>query len=109
MTLRRKCESTLFRDVGRFSRNRVVLVFDPKYGWLVVGTWLLNGWKMVVEHFAVVESWLEGGMNDGQYRTRTVNARTRGFLSDGRKEDDGADKSASNSAAELQIQSQSSL
>ena len=32
----------------------------------MVGTWLLNGWKMVVEHFAVVESWLEGGMNDGQ-------------------------------------------
>ncbi len=29
-------------------------------------------------------------------RTRTVNARTRGFLSDGRKEDDGADKSAAN-------------
>lgn len=23
---------------------------------------------MVVEHFAVVESWLEGGMNDGQDR-----------------------------------------
>ena len=39
------------RDVGRFSRNRVVLVFDPKDGWLVVGTWLLNGWKMVVEQF----------------------------------------------------------
>lgn len=53
-------------DAGWFSRNRVVLVFDPKDGWLVVGTWLLNGWKMVVEHFAVVESWLEGGMNDGQ-------------------------------------------
>ena len=30
------------------------------------GAWLLNGWKMFVEHFAVVESWLEGGMNDGQ-------------------------------------------
>ena len=44
----------------------------------------------------MVESWLGGGMNDGQYRTRTVNARTRGFLSDGRKEDDGADKSAAN-------------
>ena len=29
-------------------------------------------------------------------RTRTVIARTRGFLSDGRKEDDGADKSAAN-------------
>ena len=29
-------------------------------------------------------------------RTRTVMARTRGFLSDGRKEDDGADKSAAN-------------
>ena len=29
-------------------------------------------------------------------RIRTVNARTRGFLSDGRKEDDGADKSAAN-------------
>ena len=54
------------REVGSLSRNRVVLVFDPKDGWLVVGTWLLNGWKMVVEHFAVVESWLEGGMNDGQ-------------------------------------------
>ena len=38
-------------DAGWFSRNRVVLVFDPKGGWLVVGTWLLNGWKMVVEHF----------------------------------------------------------
>ena len=58
--------SCRIREVGRFSRNRVVLVFDPKDGWLVVGTWLLNGWKMVVEHFAVVESWLEGGMNDGQ-------------------------------------------
>ena len=58
--------ATQKREVGRFSRNRVVLVFDPKDGWLVVGTWLLNGWKMVVEHFAVVESWLEGGMNDGQ-------------------------------------------
>ena len=44
----------------------IVLGFDTKDGWLVVGTWLLNGWKMVVEHFAVVESWLEGGMNDGQ-------------------------------------------
>ena len=43
--------SCRIRDVGRFSRNRVVLVFDPKDGWLVVGTWLLNGWKMVVEHF----------------------------------------------------------
>ena len=39
------------RDVGRFSRNRVVLVFDPKYGWLVVGAWLLNGWKMFVDQF----------------------------------------------------------
>ena len=29
-------------------------------------------------------------------RTRTVIARTRGFQSDGRKEDDGADKSAAN-------------
>ena len=29
-------------------------------------------------------------------RTRTVIARARGFLSDGRKEDDGADKSAAN-------------
>ena len=29
-------------------------------------------------------------------RTRTGIARTRGFLSDGRKEDDGADKSAAN-------------
>ena len=53
------------------------------------GKWL---WSI----FAVVESWLEGGMNDGQDRTRTVIARTRGFLSDGRKEDDGADKSAAN-------------
>ena len=32
------------RDVGWFSRNRVVLVFDPKDGWLVVGAWLLDGW-----------------------------------------------------------------
>ena len=30
------------REVGWFSRNRVVLVFDPKDGWLVVGTWLVN-------------------------------------------------------------------
>ena len=29
-------------------------------------------------------------------RTRTVEARTSDFLSDGRKEDDGADKSAAN-------------
>ena len=36
------------RDVGRFSRNRVVLVFDPQDGWFVV------------------ELWLEGRMNDGQ-------------------------------------------
>ena len=39
------------RDVGRFSRNCVVLVFDPKYGWLVVGAWLekfsLAWWIMV--------------------------------------------------------------
>ena len=88
--------SWLIREVGRFSRKRVVLGFDTKDGCVVVGAWLLNGWKMFVEHFAVVESWLEGGMNYGQYRTRTVIARTRGFLSDGRKEDDGADKSAAN-------------
>ena len=43
--------SCRIRDVGRLSRNRVVLVFDPKDGWLVVGMWLLDGWKMVVEHF----------------------------------------------------------
>ena len=83
--------ATQKREVGRFSRNRVVLVFDPKDGWLVVGTWLLNGWKMVVEHFAVVESWLEGGMNDGQDKDgysadegfsvgRTREKRTRIFL-----------------------------
>ena len=29
------------RDVGRFSRNRVVLVFDPKDGWLVVA------WRLI--------------------------------------------------------------
>ena len=29
------------REVGRFSRNRVVLVFDPKYGWLVVA------WRLI--------------------------------------------------------------
>lgn len=28
--------SCRIREVGRFSRNRVVLVFDPKDGWLVV-------------------------------------------------------------------------
>ena len=35
--------SCRIREVGRFSRNRVVLVFDPKDGWLVVGAWLLDG------------------------------------------------------------------
>ena len=35
-------------DAGWFSRNRVVLVFDPQDGWFVV------------------ELWLEGRMNDGQ-------------------------------------------
>ena len=46
---------------------------------------------MVVEHFAVVESWLEGGMNDGQDQDgysadegfsvgRTREKRTRIFL-----------------------------
>ena len=29
------------REVGRFSRNRVVLVFDPKDGWLVVA------WRLI--------------------------------------------------------------
>jgi len=29
------------RDVGRLSRNRVVLVFDPKDGWLVVA------WRLI--------------------------------------------------------------
>ena len=28
--------------MGWLSRNRVVLGFDPKDGWLVVGTWLVN-------------------------------------------------------------------
>ena len=43
--------SWLIREVGRFSRNRVVLGFDPKDGWLVVGAWLekfsLAWWIMV--------------------------------------------------------------
>ena len=29
------------REVGRLSRDRVVLVFDPKDGWLVVG------WRLI--------------------------------------------------------------
>ena len=49
-------------DVGMWDGCvEIVLGFDTKDGCVVVGTWLLNGWKMVVEHFAVVESWLERG------------------------------------------------
>ena len=65
--------SWLIREVGRFSRNRVVLVFDPQDGWFVV------------------ELWLEGRMNDGQDKDgysadegfsvgRTREKRTRIFL-----------------------------
>ena len=60
-------------DAGWFSRNRVVLVFDPQDGWFVV------------------ELWLEGRMNDGQDKDgysadegfsvgRTREKRTRIFL-----------------------------
>ena len=38
----------------------IVHGFDTKDGWVMVGACLLDGWKMVVYHFAVVESWLEG-------------------------------------------------
>ena len=37
----RMLTATQKREVGRFSRNRVVLVFDPKYGWLVVA------WRLI--------------------------------------------------------------
>ena len=65
--------SCRIREVGRFSRNRVVLVFDPQDGWFVV------------------ELWLEGRMTDGQDKDgysadegffvgRTREKRTRIFL-----------------------------
>ena len=50
--------SCRIREVGWLSRNRVVLVFDPKDGWLVVGTWLLDGWEMVEDKFGFGWAWL---------------------------------------------------
>ena len=54
--------SCRIREVGRFSRNRVVLVFDPKDGWLVVGTWLLDGWGNGRGAFL---PWLSRGWKEG--------------------------------------------
>ena len=63
----RMLTATQKREVGRFSRNRVVLGFDPKDGWLVVGAWLKK-WLGWMDQDGMVVGWLSSGWTDGCVR-----------------------------------------